>query len=420
MSVRILRRSRAGALVLSLALGLAACGGSGDADSDAAPSAGPSSGGSTASGEPVVLGQVVDLTGPVPGLFKGAKEAMEAYVAKVNSEGGVNGRPLELRTEDSKIDCNGTRQAYDTLAAEVDALVGSVSALDGCIPEVLQKYPELPAVFQQINPAVAAVGTVFSPTPRPPGLSIGPYKYISDKHPGAVEKLGVLVNTQTSFSSDQLVDGLETLGGKVVFTRQVAIDKQTDYTADVIKMRDAGVEWLTLDGFNIETIARILGAAKQQNWRPAVITSAPAYDGNFFTIADPAAAEGVLLPLTTAMFLGEDREESAGVDEYLTWLEKTHPGAKADLFGANAWASGMLYTQALEAAGPDASGQDVVNALLKVQEFDADGLVASSKPGLKQPPTCWIVAQVKGGKFERVEPDSGFSCEGGQYVRYTY
>lgn len=417
---RSTRAVRGSAVLAATALALTACSG-GESAKQAVPTDQPGpTVTSNAEGTPILIGNIVDLTGPVTGLFKGARQAMEAYVAKVNSEGGIDGRPLELVTADSKIDCNATRSAYEAMAPKVEAFVGSISAIDGCAADVLPKFPKLPAVFQQLDPTLASIATVLTPAPRPPGQSIGAFKQIAKDHPGAVEKLGVLVNTRTAFSAKQLVAGLTKIGGKVAFTREVQIDVQTDYTADVIKMRSAGVKWLSLDGFNIETIARILDDAKQQNWRPEVITSTPAYDGNFFSVADPAAAEGVLVPLSTAMFLGEDRTASKGVDDYLTWLQKVHPGAKADLFGANAWAAGMLYSQARAAAGGgDAKPEDVVKALIETKEFDADGLLAPSNPGDQEPATCWMLAEIKGGKYQRTMPASGFTCDGAEFVPYT-
>jgi ABC-type branched-subunit amino acid transport system substrate-binding protein len=409
------RRRRDAAILLIGALVLAACSSSSTPTAASTPQ--PSSSAST--GDPIVIGNIVDLTGPVPGLFKGARQAMDAFVAMVNSKGGIDGRPLSMLTADSKIDCNGTRAAYEALAPKVEAFVGNISAIDGCSSDVLLKYPNLPAVFQQLNPDLANIATVLTPAPRPPGQSIGVFKKIASMHPGAVQKLGILVNTRTAFQAKQLVAGLEAIGGKVAFTREVQIDVQTDYTADVIKMRSKGVKWLSLDGFDIQTIARILENAKQQNWRPEVITSAPAYDGNFLSLVDPAAAEGVLLPLSTAMFLGEDRKDSAGVNDYLTWLQKTHPGAKADLFGANAWAAGMLYVKARVAAGRDAKPRAVVQELIKIKSFDADGMLAPANPGDQKPATCWLLAEIKNGKFQRVTPASGFSCEGEQFVPYT-
>ena len=399
-------------VLLTCAALLAACNGGSSTSDDPKPDSG-----SKLTGTPIKVGNVADMTGVIPGLFKGAREAVEAYVEKVNSEGGIAGHPVELVTADSKITCNGAVAAYEKVLPQVVGMVGSLSGLDGCVGKVIQKYPKIPNVFQILDPRLSGIANTFAPSPRPLGQSIGPYRFISDKHPGAVQKLGFIVNEQTSFSSTQLLGGLKKLGGAVAYTRTTNVTKETNYTADIIKMRSAGVKWVSLDGLDIKTISRVLDAMKQQNWRPEVITSAPAYDGNFFSIADPAAAEGVLLPLGTAMFLVEDRATSKGVDEYLTWLEKVHPGSKADLFGMNAWAAAKLYFDALLKVGPNADSELVSAEVGKVTDYDADGAIATASPGNRTPATCWIVAEIKNGKYQRIEPaDKGFSCEGAEFV----
>lgn len=414
MSIYLTPRRRMGVLVATGALALTACGGGSTA---AKPS-----GGKGLTGTPIKLGNVVDLTGPVPGLFKGAREATEAYVEKINSTGGMNGHPVELVTGDSQISCNGTVSAWSKVMPQVQAMIGSVSALDGCLHDakVLEASPDTPAIFQELNPVNSGTLNAFAPSPRPLGQSIGAYRYIDSLHPGAIKKLGVIVNEQTSFSTTELLVGLKVLGGAVAYTHTTNIAKQTDYTADIVKMRAAGVSWLTLDGMDIATISRILSAAKQQNWRPEVITSAPAYDGNFFSIADPAAAEGVYLPLQTAYFLGGDEATSEGVKDYLTWLKKVHPSSKPDLFGAYAWAADELWYQAWQKALEPKGPKEVKFALGTIIKFDAKGLLAEASPTGRQPATCWTVGQIKGGKFVRLEPtDKGFSCAGAEFVPFT-
>jgi ABC-type branched-subunit amino acid transport system substrate-binding protein len=414
-SSRNSRRVRAGALLVTAGLALTACSSSGK---PAARASNPPT--SSAKGTPILIGSIQDLTGPVTGLMKGARQAMEAYVAMINSEGGIGGRPLQLVTADSKIDCNATRSAYETLAPKVEAFVGSVSVIDGCAADVLPKWPKLPAVFQAIDPSLADIATVLTAAPSPGGQSVGGLKWIASKNPGAIQHAAVLVNKRAAFAAHEMQAGIEAIGGKIVFSREVQTEVQTDYTADVIKLKDAGVQWLSIDSFQVEAVARLLDAAKQQNWHPKVITAATAYDGSFFSVADPAAAEGVYLPQHFALFLGEDRKTSKGVDQYLTWLQKVHPGAKPDLFGAYAWANAMLYTQArMAAGGAGATGEQVVKALIATKKFDADGLLSESDPGDQKPATCYLVAQIKGGKYQRLFPDSGFSCEGAQFVPYT-
>ncbi|MCW2601581.1 MAG: hypothetical protein JWM02_3410 [Frankiales bacterium] len=397
-------------VVLAAAALLTACNGS--TSKTAVPVSNPK-----LTGTPIKIGNVADLTGVIPGLFKGAREAVEAYVAKVNAEGGIGGHPVELVTADSKITCNGAVAAYEKVLPQVVAMVGSLSGLDGCVGKVIQKYPKIPNVFQILDPRLSGIPNTFAPSPRPLGQSLGAFRYISDKHPGAVQKLGLIVNEQTAFTTTQLLAGLKTIGGAVAFSVTTNVTKQSDYTADVIKMRSAGVKWLSLDGLDIQTISRVLAAAKQQNWRPEVITSAPAYDGNFFKVADPAAAEGVLLPLGTALFLGEDRATSKGVDEYLTWLAKVHPGSKADLFGIYAWAAAKLYFDAAIKVGPNLGPEYVMAAVGQVKKFDADGAIAEASPGARTPAVCWVVAEIHDGKYRRLEPsDKGFSCAGAEFV----
>jgi ABC-type branched-subunit amino acid transport system substrate-binding protein len=406
--------ARIGVAVAVAALALTACGGG------TAKKTGSTADTSKLTGTPIKIGNVVDLTGPIPGLFKGAREAVEAYVNKINSNGGLDGHPVSIVTGDSKITCNGATEAWGSVMPQVQAMVGSISGLDSCAAKALNANPKIPAVFEILNPVLSGIPNTFAPSPRPLGQSIGAYKYISGKHPGAVNKLGFIVNTQTEFTTTELLGGLKTIGGAVAYTVTTDVTKQTDYTANIIKMRANGVKWLSLDGLPIDAISRILSAAKQQNWRPEVITAAPSYDGNFLKLADPAAVEGVLIPLQLALFLGGDRKTSVGVDEYLTWLEKTHPGAKPDIFGAQAWASAELWSQAWKVAGGTKSPDDVRFALGTIQKFDAKGLIAEASPTTRTPPGCWLVAEIKGGAFERVEPaDKGFSCEGSQFVPLT-
>ena len=50
----------------------------------------------------ITLANVSLLTGPVPGLFKGAKDGTQAFFDYQNSLGGVCGRKLVLDPRDDK------------------------------------------------------------------------------------------------------------------------------------------------------------------------------------------------------------------------------------------------------------------------------------------------------------------------------
>src|SRR5262245_43608360 len=46
--------------------------------------------------DPIVIGSVQDLTGPVATLGQYGKRGVDLAIAEVNAAGGVNGRPIEL------------------------------------------------------------------------------------------------------------------------------------------------------------------------------------------------------------------------------------------------------------------------------------------------------------------------------------
>lgn len=55
-------------------------------------------------GEPLKIGAVLSLTGSLAGLGEPARRAIEVEVARINDEGGVNGRPVEVVFEDDASD----------------------------------------------------------------------------------------------------------------------------------------------------------------------------------------------------------------------------------------------------------------------------------------------------------------------------
>jgi branched-chain amino acid transport system substrate-binding protein len=95
-------------LALALALGVTACGGD-DGEEEAAPPAAPEE--EPAPDEPIIIGAAVDLTGNMSFFDGPAITAAEIQIERINEEGGVNGRMLELRVIDHQLDPERTRAA---------------------------------------------------------------------------------------------------------------------------------------------------------------------------------------------------------------------------------------------------------------------------------------------------------------------
>ncbi len=97
------------ALVLAFGLAAAACGG--DDDEGDGGEAAETGGGGEATDEPIVIGAAVDLTGQMAPFDGPAVTAAQIQVDKLNEEGGVAGRELQLRVIDHQLDPERTKSA---------------------------------------------------------------------------------------------------------------------------------------------------------------------------------------------------------------------------------------------------------------------------------------------------------------------
>lgn len=371
-------------------------------------------------GDSITVANVSILTGPVPGLFAGAVNGTDAFLAYQNSIGGVYGRKLKLQSGDDQFDCGQNRGLHESYAAKVFAFVGSFSLFDNCGAQVLAAKPDIPDVHNALSLDAQKLPNNFSSQPIRQGSGTGHLIYFKNKAPAAVAKSASMIGDVQS-ARDSWVGikaAAESLGYAFAYERIFA-PTETDFTADIIQMRNQGVRLLFLVAVDVKAAARILQAAARQSWKPDLVAlGASAYDPQLVPLAGAAALEGVYGFLPTAMYLGEDRSNNKEVDLFLTWLKRTHPNANPDLFTVYGWASARLFVQALQAAGPRATRAGVIAALKGITQFDSNGLLARGNPAAKQPPHCYIITRITDGKFSRLDsPPPGFRCDGSYFLK---
>jgi ABC-type branched-subunit amino acid transport system substrate-binding protein len=424
-----IRRSvRWGAVAALGALVVAGCGSSGKTAASTATTAGGAASASTTvapvkgsgasdttgvTASTITIGQIATVTGPVPGLFENAEDSLDAYVAYINSVGGVDGRKLKLDFKDDALNCNTYTNDIQGLSSSSFAIVGTFSIIDSCGQKVLDNNPNFPDIQGYLfSPQLYTTRNALSPSPQPPGYSTTAAEWLKNKFPSAITHTAALYSLTSKTSFNSISSSFKATGYKYVYTRGVGLT-ETNFTSDVLRMKAAGIQIVDLTGTDVQDAANFILEADQQNYHPDAIFTASAYDGNLFKLLGSANASNLYMPLLYPLYLGEDSSVNPELATYLKWLNITHPGTSANIYGIEAWASGVLFTQALKAAGGSPSRSALINQVNKITSFTANGLLPSTNPAAKQGAVCIVMVGVKGQKFVRLDPStSGFECNG--------
>lgn len=365
----------------------------------------------------ITLGNVSDVGGPRPGLFAGAPVGTQAYFAKINAEGGIFGRKLNLDVGDSQLDCPTNKQKTSDRVGKVFAFVGSFSLNDDCGTDILKTKPDIPDVHSALGSATAKLPSNFSIAPLGAGWRTGPLAYYNTTFGAKWKKIGDIYAGVGSGPTvwHNAVAAIKNSGGDIAHEESYGAT-DTDFTGAVVRMQSAGVQMIFENSTDGPTGARLVNAIKKQNLNWPIVFGATAYAPDFLSYLDPGAGEGLLNDQQFALFFNKDEAQRIpAVAEYQKWMKVVNPRQQMDLFSAYGWASAELFVQALKAAGPKATRASTMKALQGIHSFDASGMFAKADPAGKKPATCWILTKLVNGAFQRVSPATGFRCDGGYY-----
>jgi hypothetical protein len=325
------------------------------------------------------------------------------------------GRTFKLDARDDQLDTGQNRSQTIELLSKAFAFIGSFSSFDDAAAAQIEQSG-IPDVSISLTAARRSLPNNFSVAPSPrSGAPTGALNYFKQRYPDAVKAVGSIYYDIAKNNQDDYKAAAESIGWHFAYERGIQAT-ETDFTADVVRMRQSGVKAVYMTAVDVKTTARLAKAMAQQNFKPDFfLVGGVAYDPGMVSLAGDAV-EGVYNAQPYAMFGGEDAGAIPEVRLFNQWLQKVKPGYKPDLFAAYGWASGRLFFQALQAAGPKAERADVIAALRRITDFSDNGLVAPAGPGIKRPAVCFILVQIRGGKFERSDsPPPGYRCNDGPY-----
>jgi branched-chain amino acid transport system substrate-binding protein len=370
-------------------------------------------------GTTVHVANVSTLTG---GLFKGAAAGTEAYADYVNSTGGVNGRTIAIDSGDDLFQGATNSQLTQSAISNDFALVGSFSLEDQFGGALLAKNPGMPDVSVTLDQTTLHLPNVFSPAPSPGGWQEGSLQYFKSKYPQDVDAAAALVadepSAQTDWNGEKYV--MQQVGYKVVYDETFAIT-QTDFTQNVIAMRNAGVKMLFIEQMPANYASGVLKALQQQNFHPVVILGASTYSNQLVSESGgPSAVNGSYLDQNASLYLGGDSSAIPAVGTFLHWVQVASPGFQPDLFTLYGWMSAELFAQGLKNAGSDPSRGSLLQALGKITSFTGDNIQAPANPVAKTLSNCYLIGQVVNGQFQRLDDPPISSSTNGYRCNYQY
>jgi ABC-type branched-subunit amino acid transport system substrate-binding protein len=362
---------------------------------------------------------IANISTQAGGLFAGAAVGTEAYAAYVNAQGGIAGRKLVVRSSDDQFAGALNKQQTRAAVQSDFATVGGFSLEDAFGGSVLAANPQMPNVSESLDPATAKLPNTFSPSPNAPGWPLGPLTYFKQRFPDQVLHTGTIVadltSTVTAWEHEKVT--MEHLGYRVIYDPALP-PTTTDFTQNIVAMKNAGVQILFLEQLPVNYASAAVKDMNQQNFHPVLVLGAPAYSESL--VADsggPGSIDGAYFEQSSAFYLGEDAAAVPAVRTFLDWVQHVSPGFHADFFTLYGWLCTQLFADALRAAGAHPTRGSLLEALRRTTSFTGSNLIPDGDPARKAPISCYVLGRIAGGTFQRMDdpPVSGlthgFRCD---------
>ena len=228
----------------------------------------------------ITLGSIQDLSGPLAGFGKQIRMGMQLRVDEINEQGGINGRKLALKVEDSGYDPKRAVLAAQKLVNQdkIFAMVGHI----GTAPNVAA----FPVMFDKNVLSffpVTAAREMYEPHHRLKySFASTYYDQVRLAAPKLVKEKGAK-KVCTIYQDDEF--GLEVLRGAEAGLKTIGVELAektsfkrgaTDFSSQVARMKAAGCDFVVLGTLIRETIGTI-GESRKIGFNPTFLGSAGAY-----------------------------------------------------------------------------------------------------------------------------------------------
>jgi branched-chain amino acid transport system substrate-binding protein len=393
------------------------------ASAGAAPTTASSGGGSAAANKsPIKIGFITSLTGAASSTFSNAPVGAKAFFDAVNSQGGYNGHPIQLVTEDDTSSATGAASATKLLINQgVFAIISDSSyffggyrfAQQAGIPVIGSGF-DGPEWGQQPNTNMFSFGGGVDPTHAELAAALGGaslMKYLGVKNVGG---LAYGISPSSTSSIKDLKTALTDEGIKMGYENLSVNFGTTDVGTPVLAMKNASVDMAVCSCVQSTVLALVSGL--KQAGSDAKSLSFASADSTLFADANAAAAAQGVYYSSIIPPLDTNNAASTTLENNFKAADPTYQMGTYPTFGAtDAYIAAVLALKGLQAAGGEPDRKAFISSLTKVTGWDADGLLPSTVSfnhfGTSEKQYCTFYVHVQGKQFAAVNGGKTFCAQ---------
>lgn len=323
------------------------------------------------SNDKIRVGAALPVTGPLAQVGEDIKSAMAAYFNEVNSQGGVYGRRVELVTEDSRGEAQGTEEAMRRLIekAGVFALVGSYEPKDSRVANEFLRKSEVALIGPvTLSPSTGSVPNPFIfyllPSFSDQARSLVDFIGTEGMRPGhAPARRIAVVYTDDSFDRDAIA-GLKsqvTLYSMAIVGEHVYVPGKLKAAVAVEEFSRTRPDFIFFFGnaADFQSLANEMSRAKVE---AGLASSAVMIGRGAFSL--PAEVAG-----RTYLSYPGSIPSKDDFSEFLSVMQKSGVALRNVAFQATAFAAAKVFVEALKSSGKQLSRPVLVKSLEQLQNY---------------------------------------------------
>lgn len=354
----------------------------------------------------IVIGTYTDLSGVTAMWGVNNSNSWRMVFDQVNAAGGINGRKIKYIVEDNQYQVPRSVQAANKLINRDGVFFmvanGGTPMNNAVMPDQLAKgvaniFPLTSArsMYEPLNHLKFGLGSSYYDQVRS-GL-----KYFVEQRG---KKKVCLMAQDTDFGRD-ITDGVKdqlkaenmTLAGETLHK-----PTDTDFSAPVARMRDAGCDFLVL-GTIVRDSVQIISAVRKAGWTVDMMGQAASYDDAVAQVPG-GATEGFYS--MTPMLFATDNAQSPEVKAFADAYQAEY-GRKPNFAAQIGYTGAEVVVQALKNSGRDLNTDSFVAGLESIKDYhDIFGSpVISFSPTKHQGSNESFLCVVKNGHWEAAEAE---------------